>query len=644
VIVLLVAFLILSWAAGLGLTFLSRMPWDLEGRLAAGFALGVATAALVTWVIAIPIGMSGIAVLVGALMLVLVTGACWRWTSWRQILPTEAAQAVLRWRTLKMLPLAILLGLSLLFFVPFYSHAFEWLPDGLYAGHINIWGDWAAHLGLAGYLSTSSHLLPPASPWFSGTHLSYSFLPDFFSSILTHLGLDIPAALALPSAILSLALVVIFFSVALRLTGSRWAALAGALIFFLGGGLGFLLAGDDIIPTEDSPFGWIAGLANFLVSPPRDYTWQSDLGYWWRNPIIAYLVPQRTALFGWMLALVVLALLWHWWKSESRRELLLAGILVGVMPIFHANTYVDLMIISGGLLLLSWRRWKQWVHFFIPATVIGAPLLLMLLPPPGLRHGWQIVQLGWMASTQGHSDNVVWFWLANTALLIPLALVGFLPGRFGIPELRRFLLPTWLLFILPNIFVFQPWDFDNTKWFMWWAIPASIVAGLVLVRAAGKTKILAALAVVAFLVQITSGALDLSRAWKEPLNTIRLLDNDELALAYWTRANTDPEAVFLTAFQTNPPIRTMAERQQVMGGLVTLWTTDIDYRPRQQDVESMFRGDAQTPALLQRYGVRYVVIGPQELHEENANLDYYKGHYPLAYQTPAGEYYVFAIG
>jgi hypothetical protein len=543
-----------------------------------------------------------------------------------------------------MLPLAILLGLALLFFVPFYSHAFEWLPDGLYAGHINIWGDWAAHLGLAGYLSTSHHLLPPASPWFSGTHLSYSFLPDFFSSILTHLGLDIPAALALPSAILSLALVVIFFSVALRLTGSRLAALAGALIFFLGGGLGFLLAGDDIIPTDDSPIGWITGLANFLVSPPRDYTWQSDLGYWWRNPIIAYLVPQRTALFGWMLALVVLALLWHAWKTESRREFLLAGILVGLMPIFHANTYVDLMIISGGLLLLSWRRWKQWVPFFIPATVIGGPLLLMLLPPPGLRHGWQIVQLGWMASTQGHNDNVVWFWLANTALLIPLAIVGFLPGRLGIPELRRFLLPTWLLFILPNIFVFQPWDFDNTKWFMWWAIPASIVAGIVLVRAARHTRILAALAIAAFLVQITAGALDLNRAWQKPLNTIRLLDKDELALAYWTRANTDPEAVFLTAFQTNHPIRTMAERQQVMSGLVTLWTTDIDYRPRQQDVASMFRGDPQTRGLLQRYAVRYVVIGPQELQEENANLDYYKGHYPLVYQTPAGEYYVFAIG
>jgi hypothetical protein len=314
------------------------------------------------------------------------------------------------------------------------------------------------------------------------------------------------------------------------------------------------------------------------------------------------------------------------------------------MPIFHANTYVDLMIISGGLLLLSWRRWKQWVPFFIPATGIGGPLLLMLLPPPGLRHGWQIVQLGWMASTQGHNDNVVWFWLANTALLIPLAIVGFLPGRLGIPELRRFLLPTWLLFILPNIFVFQPWDFDNTKWFMWWAIPASIVAGIVLVRAARHTRILAALAIAAFLVQITAGALDLNRAWQKPLNTIRLLDKDELALAYWTRANTDPEAVFLTAFQTNHPIRTMAERQQVMSGLVTLWTTDIDYRPRQQDVASMFRGDPQTRGLLQRYAVRYVVIGPQELQEENANLDYYKGHYPLVYQTPAGEYYVFAIG
>jgi hypothetical protein len=638
-------YLLLAWATGLGLTFVSRMRWDLEGRLAAGLAIGVSTAALLTWVMAIPFGMSLLPICLGAVAMMVALAACWRWAEWRLPLSIELTLAHARWRSRAALPLALLIGLAALFFIPFYSHAFRMRADGLYAGHANIWGDWGGtHLNLAGYLAGAHHLLPPESPWFSGVHLTYAFLPDFFSSILHRLGADLTVSLSLPSAILSIALVVIFYSVALRLTGSRWAALAGALILFLGGGLGFFLAGDDINPTDDSPAGWVAGVFNVLSSPPRDYTFVPEAGYWWRNPIIAYLVPQRTALFGWMLGLTVLALLWHSWKRQSRREMLLAGSIVGVLPLFQVNTFIDLMILSGGLFLLSLHRWRDWAHYFVPATLLGVPIVLMLLPPPELRHTWQVVQLGWMASTDGRSDNILWFWLTNTALLIPLALAAFAPGRLGIPDLRRFLLPMWLLFILPNIFVFQPWDFDNSKWFIWWAIPAAILAGFMLVRLGRRGRILAAAAVLALLVQVSAGALALDRAWQESLNTYRVIDSDGLVLGAWARANTDPEAVFLTGSEMNHPIRAMGERKQVMGTLVWLWSFGIDYRPRQADVMAMFRGDATAPDLLKRYHVNYVVIGPDEVQHAGANLGYYKANYPIAYLTPTGEFAVFKVG
>jgi hypothetical protein len=644
-IAILLAYFMLAGATGLGLTFLSRMRWDLEGRLAAGLVIGIATAALLTWVIAIPLGMSLLPVGLGALALMAVLAACRRWAEWRLPLSAELAAAGERWRSRQALPLGLLISLAAFFFIPFYSHAFRMRADGLYAGHANIWGDWGGtHLSLAGYLSSAHHLLPPESPWFSGVHVTYSFLPDFFSSILLRLGAGLTLSLSLPSAILSIALVVLFYSVALRLTGSRWAALAAALILFVGGGLGFTLMGDDINPTDDGPLGWIAGLLNVLGSPPRDYTFIPELGYWWRNPIIAYLIPQRSALFGWMLGLVVLALLWHSWKRQSRREMLVAGIIVGVMPLFHANTFIDLMILSGGLFLLSLRRWRDWAHYFIPAVVLGIPLLLMLLPPPELRHSWRVVQLGWMASTDGRSDNILLFWLTNTALLIPLALLAFLPGHSGVPHLRRFLLPMWILFVLPNIFVFQPWDFDNSKWFIWWAIPAAILAGIMLVRLGRRGRLFGVAAVIALLVQVSAGALALDRAWQESLNSYRLVDNDGLALAAWARANSGPEAVFLTSSEMNHPIRAMGERKQVMGSLVWLWSFGIDYRPRQVDVLAMFHGDAAAPTLLKQYGVDYVVIGPQEIQDDGANLNYYKAHYPMTYLTPTGEYEVFRVG
>jgi len=121
--------------------------------------------------------------------------------------------------------------------------------DGLYAGYVNIWGDWCTHLSMSGYLSGAHGLLPPQNPFYSGFRLTYPFLPDFFSGMLLHLGIGLEGSLPLSSAILSLALVVIFFATALRFVGNRWAAAIGTLVFFLSGGLGFINILNDAHPT-----------------------------------------------------------------------------------------------------------------------------------------------------------------------------------------------------------------------------------------------------------------------------------------------------------------------------------------------------------------------------------------------------------
>ena len=642
---LLVPYLLLAWAAGLGLTFVSRLPWDFEGRLAMGLPLGFSAAALCTWLIAIPFGMSDAAVAVGALALLLVLAACLRWTDWRGPLQTEAVLAVSRWRRLESLPLMILLSLAILFFVPFYSHALKRLPDGLYGGYFTMFGDWAAHLSLAGYLSTATHVLPPENPWFAGTHLNYPFLPDFFSGMLLHLGVGFETALSLISAILSLALVVIFYSTTVRLTRSHWAGLFAALVLFVGGGLGFTHVLTDIVPTGSGPMGWLTGLINLITSPPHEYTMDPANSTYWLTPILAYLIPQRTTLFGWSLGLLVLSLLWHAWTTRTTRDLLLAGLVLGLMPLFHANTYVDLLVIGGGLALLSLSWWRSWFHYFVPALALGIPQLLMILPPAAYRHSFGWIQLGWMASTAGHHDNIIWFWLINTGLLIPLALLTVFAGRWSSPELRRFLLPAWLLFLIPNIVVLQPWDFDNTKWLVWWAIPASMLVGLVIARLALRGLPLATLAGLVLFVQIASGSLDLDRAWQEKLNlpNLRLLNNDDLALAAWVRQETPVDSIFLTSWNFNHPVRVLGARVQVMAGLVSLWGTGIDYRERLQDETAMFRGDFGTPTLLTQYRVSYVVIGPSELQDAGANLAYYRGRYPIVYQSPSGGYQIFRV-
>ncbi|HEV3231840.1 MAG TPA: hypothetical protein VG245_06270 [Candidatus Dormibacteraeota bacterium] len=711
----LAAYLLLCWAAGVGLTFVSRMPWQLEGRLAAGLPLGFGAAAMLTWLAAIPAGMSGVTVAAGALATAATLAACLTWTPWRARLLPELAGARDRCRRYEPLPLLLLLALAGLFFVPFYGHAMSRLPDGLYAGYVNIWGDWSTHLSLAGYLSQARHVLPPQNPFFAGTNLTYSFLPDLFSGGLTHMGMSLPGSLSLVSAILSVALVVIFYSFALRLTGSRWAAAAATLLLFLSGGTGFATALGDIHPTGPGLLGWLGGAVNLVAAPPHEYTLDRNVGFQWLNPVLAYLVPQRTTLFGWPLGMIGLAVLWYGWTTRSRREMAIAGVLVGLLPLFHIATYLDLGVIAGGLFLLSlrplrrgprpgrgaagvapraaapsaqpvaraaeplphagpgalavapalgapgvtWRaallnQYGGWLAFVALAAVLGLPQAWLIVPKAAIAHSFPRLEVGWLAVTDQYHLFWPWFWIMNTALLIPLALIAFAFGG-GKPRLRRFLAPAWLLFAIANVVVLAPWDWDNTKYFIWWAIPMCVMAGVALVRIGRRGVAWTALAAVMLLVCTASAALDLDRAAQARLNQpgLRFLDNDELATASWAET-TPAEAVYLTGWQHNHPILTMSRHVEVMGYPGWLWSWGINYCQRQADVVAMYGGGAGTPGLLKRYGVSYVVIGPEERGREvtcyagldgpAANAAYFAANYPVAYRSPAGEYLVYRVG
>jgi hypothetical protein len=686
----LVGYLALAALTGFALTFVSRMPWQLEGRLAMGIALGLSAAAMLTWLVAIPFGMSGWMVLAGAVLMVAMVAACLRFTEWRQPLRGEAMAMARRWRRFQALPLLLVLVPAGLFFVPFYLHALEMRPDGLWAGYVNIWGDWCTHLSMAGYLSHARDLLPPQNPFFTGVKLTYPFLPDLFSGMLLHLGLDLPASLPLASAIMSLALVVIFFSTAARFTGSNWAAMLGTMVFFLSGGLGFLLLFGEIHPSSAGVLAWLGDFGNQVLHPSiarstgsYEYTLDRKVGYQWLTPILAYLVPQRTTLFGFSLGLFALSVLWYGRSQRSRREMVIAGVVLGLTPLFHASTYFDLMLVVGGICAIdvAWPTvlrafgregslklpLPHWAAFFAPALALGLPQVFLILPPAGYHPQFLTLEPGWLSgwslpqglyqsgplsglltppSTDYRLTPVV-FWLLNTALLIPLALLSLYARTWGKPGLRRFLLPAWILFLLPNFVILQPWDWDNTKWFIWWAILASMLAGLVLFQLFRRGPAFALLAIGLLAATTFSGFLDVNRASQKDLANVsfRLLDNDELAVAAWARQDTPQDTIFLTGWKNDHPILTMSRRAEVMGYPGWLWTWGLSQPvQRQQDVVSMYRGDDTSAALLKQYRVSYVVIGPQEQGPEiRANVPYYQNQFPMVYQSPTGEYQVYKI-
>jgi uncharacterized membrane protein len=84
----------------------------------------------------------------------------------------------------------------------------------------------------------------------------------------------------------------------------------------------------------------------------------------------------------------------------------------------------------------------------------------------------------------------------------------------------------------------------------------------------------------------------------------------------------------------------LAGRRVLMGYPGWLWSQGIDYHPRERDLRAILRLEPEAPALLRRYGVGYVVIGPREQVDYGADPDAWRARYKSVIRTAT--YEVFA--
>ena len=636
--------------AGFGISYLSAIRLTLEERVAFGTVLGAMAVATVSFVMSMAVRDVTVATVLAGILAATTGGvavAVWR----RAELVADVADARARWlRPLKSpghpWPVAAVFLVCAAWTVPFLSHAYQFHKDGLYAGYINIWGDWAAHLSFTGSFAYG-HNFPPEFPIDPGNHLGYPFMMDFLAANLVPLGTSLTSSLVLTSGLLGLAFPAVMYLAASRFAGGRAAGAIATFVFLIGGGLGFLyLLGDVAARGFD-----------VLVHLPREYTLDRELNYQWLNPVLAYLVPQRTTLFGFSLALIVLVLLW----TATRDRLgwpayLFPGAVAGLMPAFHVHAWGTVVALSAFWFVLFDRR-REWAAFFAPALVLAVPVLLWMWPPTnnsfcgdgGSIFGY-CIEPGWLSYTDAKRDGLIWavpdfllFWIKNTSLLLPLIVAGHFVNRWIPTGFATWFAPMWLWFAVPSFIVLQPWDWDNTKFFIFFALLGSIVVGGVLAALYRRGPWAALAASVALVLMVFSGGLDLTRAQDTSVSSYLFVDARGLQLADWVRANTPTNAIFLVADEHNSPIPTLTGRRIVIGYPGWLFTYGLaDYAQKTNDAQLMLQGDHTTPELLQEYHVDYVLIGPQELSaQHDAAATYWAQVGKLVYDN--GEYRLYRV-
>ncbi len=641
-----VLFLAACAAAGFGITYLSGVPLNLEERIVFGSVVGAMAVAGLSFVPALMVrdvtGPTVAAGLVAALVLGIAGVALSRtqlmadWLDARRRWAAPPRGLAHPW------PLLAVLLVCGAWTAHLLHQAYVYTPAGLFAGYVNIWGDWAAHLSFAGSFAYA-HNFPPEYPIDPGHRLGYPFMIDFFAADLVPGGLRLTEALTATSAMLGLALPGVIYLAAVRFISGRAGAVIAVFVFLLSGGLGFVYLFGDLQKH---------GLAA-LQAPVREYTLNRDVNLQWLNPVLAYIVPQRSTLFGFSLALIVLVLLWiaiH--ERLGWRPFVFAGLVAGVMPVFHVHAYGTVVALPAFWALFNRRA--QWLAYFAPALVIGVPILVWMWPPDNTSicgdlasiHGY-CIQPGWLSFTDWQRYpwlfpfDFVWFWIWNTSLLAPLMLAAHAVTRWFPTAFPRWFSPMWLWFIVPNIVILQPWVWDNTKFFVFWALLGSIAVGGVLAGMLRRGPLAVAAAMVAMVLLGAAGALDLYRASNFAVSSVLFTDAHGLRVADWVRNNTSPYAVFAVADEHNSPIPTLAGRRELIGYPGWLWTYGLaDYVQKGADDKKILDGDPSAMDLVKKYGIDYVMIGPQEI-PRGASRAYWDAHGKLVYDD--GEYAVYRV-
>jgi hypothetical protein len=514
--------------------------------------------------------------------------------------------------------LIILLCVSVAFFILLERHMLSQTPDGFFTPH-NTFGDLQYHLAIVNSFYFGNNF-PPQNPIFAGVNLSYPFMIDFYSAVFRTVGFTIQNALIIPGFIFGICFFAIFILFAYRFLKSKTGAIISLIVFIFNGGLGGYLM---IKESLSSP--------NFLQSLPESfYSVIDKYNFRFPNGMSSVFMAERPILVGITAFFVILILLWiSFEKKKAERELILAGFIIGILPLWHTHTLVALGLCLPFYFICYWIRTRasfaNAVKFFLPIFYFSVPLGLLGMSwhfPQIFGGGVNFFSLktGWIVGPEGF-----WiFWLRNLGIFPVLLLPAFLLLD---KKQKLFYIPSFLIFIFANFIQFQPFDWDNYKILLiWYAVSSVVVSKLIFLLYTKMKNIGKVFAILILSFLILSGLILIVGDYS---TFYGLFSSGDIELSNWELQNTGPQDLILTGPQHNQ-FSILAGRKILMGYPGYLWTQGINSGKREEDIRKMYHGDI---GLIKKYNVKYIVLGYEEKKSYNPDEKFFNKFFPLVKQT-----------
>ncbi len=531
-------------------------------------------------------------------------------------------------------------GFWFLYFLFFWSKAIFIDETGnLFAGHVNIWGDWAAHFTMATAMENRGFFLT-SSPFLIGAKFSYPFMADQLSAIFYHFSGDLIYSFLVPSFLLSIFFVWVIYYFFLNLWKSERKAILSSLIFLLNGGLGFYYYFKDNLANKS--------FFELVINPLHEVTRFDQYQIKWISIVDSMMIPQRAFLLGFPLTVLALTFIYQYFFTKNNHQkwrVFASALILGTMPIIHTHSFLAAFIIlsfwSLEDLLNNKSKLKErlpsWLTLAGLTGIISFPLISYYFFSQ-VDHGFSQFFPGWLA--KDYEMNWLDFWFRNWLFVPWLSFLGFfLIAKKNLKHILVFS-PFIFIFIVANLFLFQPFAWDNTKLFVWSSLGFSYLVIYVFQAIWQKRADLKYLKPIKFLIigsvfltTILSGAMDLHYIIRHDLHSHVMYSKEELELVEWIRSNTSKNSIWLTGDKHNHPVFNLTGRQTVLTYRGWLWTHGYDYKEVEQDVTDFYKNPQDHLGFLQKYNIDYLVIGDNERAVWKANEKEFIQTFKLIRQT-----------
>lgn len=514
--------------------------------------------------------------------------------------------------------LILVLPFSILMAYLQYTHTIMPKNGALWVGQ-STYGDLSLHLSII--TSAIDAKFPMDYSIFPGVRLGYPFLIDTLSSTLYLFGLSLQSSIIIPGTIISSCIFIGYYLLALKICNDKRVATLAFILLFLNGGLGFLydidLAGGDFSARINEI---MTGYYKTPVNRPEAHNLV------WANIIADMMLPQRTFMGGMLIFLPSVYLLINplFENREFKKgELALIIALASSLPMINTHAFLALGIFSiiqmiSRIIIAEASRKKI---VFIQFAIFGATTLCLTLPQlftwtfgQSLNNsGFLRFHFNWINNNNGTLRDIYpVFYLKNMGIvIIPMLMSIFTKDK----KFRSLILSALAIFLLAEFVLFQPNKYDNNKLIYFSFLIMLLPTCSMLINIYDSLVKIPARALLASLFIFTcviSGSLSLAR---ECVSSYEAYSQDSVDIAKFVEKNTDRNSVFITASNHLNPISSLAGRKILCGPDLWLYYHGIDTSKRKAEVKDFYTNPSKHNGLIEKYNVKYIIIGPSELYE-----------------------------